>query len=104
MIEFCRKKNRQIFLIAELQGDKIEVTWLRGDEDPALVELSENCGILQDGSALEEWLDGGHKQNFAKRAVSVRILSLNLVSVFQPLWFHGTLAMDNYRQQLDKKT
>ena len=100
-IQWTKGKKWEIVLLSEIRADREGVIWLGEETEQSALIHSEKAGILLQGSALQQWIDGGQRKSFGKRTVSVEIDVIKLIAVYQPLWDNGALGIDTYRKELE---
>ena len=100
-IQWTKGKEWEIVLLSEIRPDREGVIWLGEETEQSALIHSEKAGILLQGSALQQWIDGGQRKSFGKRTVSVEIDVIKLIAVYQSLWDNGALGIDTYRKELE---
>ena len=74
-----------------------------GDEERVAVIHSERAAIVLRGQALEEWIGEGQSKWLEERVVTVVLVGMRLVSVYQPIWGTDEGALEVCRGEMERQ-
>ena len=97
------RQGWEIVLMKEIRADEKGVVWLGGDEERVAVIHSERAAIVLRRQALEEWIGEGQRKWLEERVVTVVLVGMRLVSVYQPIWGTDEGALEGCRGEMERQ-
>ena len=101
-VEHERRKKWNVVMFSEIRSEQEGVIWFGEQSDLAAVIHSQNCGILQPGDALEDWINCGQQKNFSEHVTAI-VEKLRLISTYQILRTNGPEGIDRFRKDLENQ-
>lgn len=102
-IQHAKQQGWEVVLVSEMRSEQDGVIWMGEDDEQAVVVHSERSGVILQGEALKEWIEGKQQKSFSERVTTVQIGNIRLVSVYQPLWSNGEEGIEKFRRDLENE-
>ena len=102
-LEYIERKGWEIVMMTEIRAETRGILWFGEGENETAVVHSERTAIILRGDPMRRWREERQRRKYTSRTTTVKIGSIKLVAVYQPVWSNGREGVERYREELEQE-